>query len=186
MDLRAPWPGVPVPALRHHNRSVAGGASRAQHTARLIRCEAERPLEAQLGEIAWFSLEHIECSYGLGIGALCNYEHVEGTPIELGGTAAGEITDGRQSDAYWFEVATLGRYRIRTTGDALLHVDIRDARGRTVYDDDRGDDSISVRYGVNMLRLLDPGRYQLRVSSSQFAPNSTGAYAIFVEELTGE
>jgi serralysin len=101
-------------------------------------------------------------------------------PIKLGGSATGKITRDGQVQLYAFTAPSDDAYEITTEGDAIVHVDLTDAKGKSTKPNDPGEDSISPQVGVFMLRLLDKGDYNLKVTASRFAPLSEGQYAISV------
>jgi hypothetical protein len=101
-------------------------------------------------------------------------------PIKLGGSATGRITRDGQVQRYTFTAPSDDAYEITTEGDAIVHVDLTDAKGETTKPNDPGEDTISPQVGVFMLRLLDKGDYNLKVTASRFAPLTEGQYTISV------
>jgi hypothetical protein len=81
---------------------------------------------------------------------------------------------------YKFTAPVDDTYEISTEGDAIVHVDLTDDKGNPTKPDDAGEDSISPRFGVFMLRFLTSGDYRVKVIASRFAPLTEGSYKIRV------
>lgn len=116
---------------------------------------------------------------GGGPGGTARRLTVDGTPL------ADSIDRDGEVDLYYFTAPALGRYQISVVGDALVHVDITDEAGNPPFPGDRGGDSASRLEGLKMMRLLDRGRQNVRLTGSRFATGfSSGQYTIRVTRVS--
>jgi hypothetical protein len=103
---------------------------------------------------------------------------VDGPPVAASITRDGEVGE------FYFKAPTDGRYTLTVKGDALVHVDLTDTDGEPPFSRDRGEDSDSPRLGLTMMRSLDAGKWNVRVTASRFATFSRGTYTITVEQTS--
>lgn len=105
-------------------------------------------------------------------------------PRELkvdGPALSDEIVSDVDVDLFFFNAPRLGKYTISVQGDAQVHVDITDKDGKPPHPGDGGENTTSRSVGMTMLRLLDDGRQNIRLTGSKHAQGfSKGKYTINV------